>query len=419
MCTNTRAVVRAARRRRSALVISAIVALLATAPALHAQEPPREAGRGGVDARWEPWLGCWELQRDTEHERSDVRPGSPLTRERPGTATAGEARVCVAPEEAGAVRLRTAVEGRTVLEETVVPDGSKRPFDDERGCGGWRRTEWSRDGHRLFGRAELACAGEPPQTVSQLWLLSGDAWFEFQGVTIDGRQGVRVRRYRRVDHADGRTARGRAPARALDLNAVEEASGKVDPVVLQAALVETRSRFSLDGRALVALRDAGVPGDVTDLMVALSYPQHFRVRRPRASGGSIGSIDPAGWFYDSAGRFYDPFWGYMPFAYSYWGTGGGWWWGHPGSSIVVPDGGGVPREGRGRVVNNQGYTRIERREPDGARSRRTSSGSTASTGSTGSGSGSSSSGGSSSGVSSSGYSSGGSSDGGGRTAVPR
>lgn len=413
MRTNTHPVVQAARHHAAAL---AIVALVAMAPALHAQEHAPEATGGVVDARWEPWLGCWELLRDTEHEPAHVRPGSPLTQGRLSPATSGEARVCVEPGEDGAVRLRTDVQGRTVLEEMVVADGSRRPFDDGRGCGGWRLAEWSRDGRRLFGRSELTCAGGPRQTVSQLSLLTGDAWFEFQGITIDERQGVRVRRYRRVDDGAGRTVRGRAPARAFDLDAVREASGKVDPLVLQAALVETASRFRLDGRAMLALKDAGVPGDVTDLMVALSYPQRFRVSRPRASSGSIGSVDPPGWFYDPAGWYYDPFWGYMPFAYSSWGTGG-WWWGHPGSSIVVSDGGGsAPREGRGRVINNQGYTRIEARETDRARTRGASSGSTASTGSTG---GSSGSGSSSSGVSSSGYSSGGSSDGGGRTAVPR
>ena len=416
MRTNADPVVHATRRRGAALAISTIVALAAMAPALHAQEPAPGTARGGIDARWEPWLGCWELLRDTAHEAAAVRPGSPLARERPGAETSGEARVCVEPEEGGAVRLRTEVQGRTVLEETVVADGSSRPFDDGRGCGGWRQTEWSRDGRRLFGRAELACGGGPRQTVSQLSLFTGDAWFEFQGVTIDGRQAVRVRRYRRVDDVAGRTAPGRAPARAFDLEAVKEASGKVDSLVLEAALAETASRFRLDGRAMLALKNAGVPGDVTDLMVALSYPQRFRVSRPRAGGGFVAPVDPTGWFYDP-GWYYDPFWGYMPFAYSSWGAGG-WWWGHPGSSIAVPDGGGgvTPREGRGRVINNRGYTRIEAREPDRARTRGASSGSTASTGSTGS---SSDSGSSSSGVSSSGYSSGGSSDGGGRTAVPR
>jgi len=419
MRANIHPVVERSRARGSALTMSVIVALVAMAPALHAQAAASGVA-DGVESRWAPWLGCWELVRNTVQEADHLRPGAPPPG-RPGPATAGETRLCVEPGEAGAVRLRTEVQGRTVLEETVVADGSRRPLDEERGCTGWRRTEWSRDGRRMFGRAELACAGEPPQALSQLWLLSGDAWFEFQGATIDGRQGVRVRRYRRVDGAGAETVTRRAPAGALDLDAVEEASGKVDPLVLQAALVETGSRFRLDGRALLALQDAGVPGDVTDLMVALSYPQHFRVRRPRASGGSVGPIGPAGWLSDPSGWYYDPFWSYMPFAYSYWGAGGGWWWGHPGTSIGAPDGGGgggVPREGRGRVINNQGYTRIERREADRARTRGASSGSTASTGSTDS-SGSSGSGSSSSGATSSGYSSGGSSDGGGRTAVPR
>jgi uncharacterized membrane protein YgcG len=411
MRTNTPIIARRTLRGAS-ITAGLIVAMLAIAPSPQAapQEenaPSPPAARDRTDARWQPWLGCWEQLRDTLHEPA-AGGQEPLRPARQGSATPGETRVCIEPDNTDGVRLRTEMSGQVARHDTIVADGSRRSIDEEHGCRGWQRTEWSRDGRRLFGRAELACPREPAQVLSQVSLLTGDAWFEFQGITTGGRQAVRVRRYRRIDgEKPQRTAPLWTSPRAFDLDAVKEASGKVDATVLQAALVETRSRFTLDGKAMLAMRDAGVPGDVTDLMVALSYPERFRVSRPRVSGGYIGSGD---WMDD-------PFWGYAPYTSSYWAAGA-WGWGDPGGYIVVPGGGGgeVPREGHGRVINNQGYTRIEAREPARARGRDASTGSTASTSSSGS---SDNSGSASSGVSSSGYSSGGSSDGGGRTAVPR
>ena len=66
---------------------------------------------------------------------------------------------------------------------------------------------------------------------------------------------------------------------------VKEASAKVTPLVLQAALVETAARFRLTGRTMIDLDRAGVADEVTDLMVALTYPDRFTVARERASGG--------------------------------------------------------------------------------------------------------------------------------------
>ena len=75
----------------------------------------------------------------------------------------------------------------------------------------------------------------------------------------------------------------------LTVDDVKDAAGKVSPRALEAALVETGSSFDLSGKDLIALQDAKVPGSVTDLMVALSYPDRFVVET-QASG--CGAGDP-------------------------------------------------------------------------------------------------------------------------------
>ena len=162
---------------------------------------------------------------------------------------------------------------------------------------------------------------------------------------------------------------------------------------------------------MLELERAGVPDEVTDLMVALSYPDRFKVSRLDGSAGGGPGSQPESWA-DWASDAY--LWGYAPFAYSYWQFND-YWYSH--DVIIIgdgngghPGGGGSPG-GSGRVVNGRGYTRIEPVSVTHAtREHSTSSDSTSSTTSSSS---------DSSGVSSQGYSSGSSSGGSDRTAQPR
>jgi hypothetical protein len=224
-------------------------------------------------------------------------------------------------------------------------------------------------------------------------------------------------------------ARATIAASSLSLDDVKEASGKVAPRALEAALVETNTGFDLKGRTLVDLDDAGVPDSVIDLLVALSYPDRFVVERSssRSGGGGGFGNDPfmVGWafgypaFYDD--YFYSPYY-YTPFGYSRQSLRG---FGLLGDGIAVaPAPVGPQPSGAGRVVDGQGYTRVRPRETASTtdsgqstvtRTRSTTSASApppASSGSSSSGSGSTASSGG-------GNSSGGSGGDTGRTAQPR
>jgi hypothetical protein len=378
------------------------------AAVLSVQAPAGEFA--STDARWQPWLGCWELSHEMLDDPEQRRPTDvPLTRSVPDPSTA--IRVCVTPEGAtSGVRMSTEVDGRPVIEERLVADGTEQPVD-EANCRGSRRAEWSEDGLRLFSRAEITCAGEPAQSVSHLATIVSGTWVDVQAITREARQGVRVRRYRRIGNArPDPENRAIAGTGSFDVADVKEASAKVTPLVLQAALVETAARFRLTGRTMIELDRAGVADEVTDVMVALTYPDRFTVARERAPGGS--DIFPPGSFADIGEDDEAYLWGYAPFAYSRWGFNDYWY--TPDIVIVdeSPEGGnGGHPASSGRVVNGHGYTRIDRADADaGARG----SDSTDSTTST-----STAPAAESGGVSSQGYSSGDSSGGSDRTAQPR
>jgi len=434
--------------QRSITVISrtglAIASMLALGPAAAiAQTAP--------DAHWNEWVGCWDLVGDgsttrlTPPEEAAAGAG-PI---RPGASR--NARVCVAPSQGGA-ELRTMVGDQQVMTQTIIADGRDHAISDG-GCTGTQRAQWSADGLRLFSRAQVTCDAQAPRTVSGLALMGPDAqWVDVQAVTVEGRDSVRVRRFRpAADRVRVRTAPLAAAVR-LRTEHIKEASALVAPRALEAALIETGARFDLSSKTLLDLNKAGVADSVTDLMVALSYPQAFAVR----SAGPDDRLAPPPPLYpdfvDASFEnpfFYSPYYSnyyYSPYFFSPFGYSYLWLYpqfGAPGVIVIPGDGGGgLPGNGlpeNGKAVNGLGYTRVYPRDrastAEGSgeatpRSNGSSRGSVTprgyTAGDTSSGSSSSSSGGSSSSGSSggssagsSGGSSGGSSDGGGRTAVPR
>jgi hypothetical protein len=232
----------------------------------------------------------------------------------------------------------------------------------------------------------------------------------------------------------------------LALDEIKEASAKVAPAALEAAVAETKPRFDMNKHMLLDLADAKVPPNVIDVMVAVSYPDRFVIEEPSQpapfayvppyAGASPFGIDPFDPFY--AGYYYYPGYYYSPFGYGYLGRydpllfGGGV---YPLGGGVIGGGGGVGNNrpaasGAGRAINGQGYTRIHPADAAAAQPRvvnrssgtpdigNAAAGSSNSSGSAprSSDSGSSSGGGGGS-ASPQGYSGGGSDT--GRTAVPR
>ena len=423
--------------KRLTLATLALAAVLIVGPvsgSANAQEPAR------LDTRWLSWLGCWQLWE--EQRGTPLTPGSGFSSDRADEAASlvGRTLVCVTPSETGpGVELTAAAGDQVLVERMLIADGKRRDVH-ESGCEGWERSEWARDGHRLFTHAELTCGDQPTRSVRGVsFLASRSTWTDIQIVEVGSRQHIEVRRYNPVsaergddllgasyrlpvDPADVRAARA-AVTESLTVGDVLEATAATAPRVVEALLVETEPRLDLDSDALITLDDAGVDSTVIDLMVALAYPERFRVeRRARGGGWSSGG---------GLGGFYDPIWYgdlfpyyVTPFGASYW-TGGYSPYLYGGATspfvtvLVEPD----FDDPTGRAVEGRGYTRVVRvpqSELGGTDTRRRAKrrGSSGGDEATSSRSGGSSRGGGGSAVASpGGYSRGGSTS--GRTAAPR
>lgn len=394
------------------------------------------------DPHWYAFEGCWRVT-----PRSDAAPV-----------------VCMT-EMGGALQLATYVSGELKSDQRITADGSSRAIS-EGGCNGEETARWSADGARVFVRAKLSCGtGMERQTTSVLALTTPESLVEVRSLKVGDGTSVRTVRYEimpSTEYPQGfRLASGRELARetarvhasaALDVEDVVEAGKLVDAAAVEAFLAARNSGFKLTAATLRQLAAAGVPRSTLDVMIAVSYPQAFRVaeadqQQERRAEWASPYYDPfvanPYYRYDCYGLNYYSSWGcdyrygygyspygYGPYGYSRYGGWYGGYWGGNGVVIVPVDDDGNPLDGsRGGTVGGGGYTRGGQTTRGTARPRSepsSSSGTRASVnpGSSGSGSrassGSGSSGGSSGGsVSSGGYSSGGSSGSSQGTAKPR
>jgi hypothetical protein len=303
---------------------------------------------------------------------------------------------------------------------------------------------------------------QPTPADAHFAISSQGEWILVQGSTVGASATARVVRYQEagldlVPAAGGvvddstavhlvaatpslvaRSIRGAASA-AVRPEDVLEVARSVDGPVAEAWLNEIEQRFTVNAAQLVRLADAGMPPTMIDLMVALSHPQRFALKRTELARSDLGRRDPLsgsggefarldsrwdcgnegrmlsyGYYGDGCYPGYSGLFGYgygysSRYGYGYPGYFNGYYWGQ--QPIVVVERTPEISPPRGRAVNGSGYTR----------------GSSASGGSTARDhpytpppSSSGSSGSSSSGSSSSqGSTSGGSSGGSDRTAKPR
>ncbi|NJD09267.1 MAG: hypothetical protein FIB01_02105 [Gemmatimonadetes bacterium] len=411
------------------MLSTTLLTVLALAAAPQAQDP-----------HWYAFEGCWRVTPQQE--------GAPV--------------VCMA-ESAGVLVMSTYVKGELKSEQRIRADGVARPIS-EGGCNGEETGRWSADGARVYISARLSCGSGMERLTSGVLALTGpESFVEVRSLRVADGITVRTVRYAEVPASEYpagfRLAAGRELVRettrlhastALDVADVAEASKLVDAGAVEALLATRASGFALNAKTLRQLKAAGVPRSTLDLMVALSYPDAFRVaesepREPNRADYASPYYDPflmnPYYRYDCFGLNYYSSWacdyrygygygygsyGYSPYGYSRYG---GWyspygWYGNNGI-IVVPAG---EDQSAGGAVGSGGYSRGTQPSLGTARSRGQSSGNagTRSSVSPSSGGGSSSRGGSSSGgggssggsVGGGGYSSGGSSGSVG-TAKPR
>lgn len=374
----------------------------------------RPAQAQSMDPRWLPWVGCWQ-PLDSIGLADDEAP-----------------MMCFRPVAGQRGVEMLSVEGAEITSHRMVEADGQAHQEEREGCSGTMTAQFSSDGQRAFTVADMQCeGGVERRTTSIMSLDTPTRWLDVKSLDVGGQSTPWVERYglaspSRVrgaglgDLADSRGMAVRAARMAaispIDGDDVAEASKIVDAAAVKAWVAERGDRFALNADELVRLSDAGVPGDVIDVMVAVSYPQKFslagrpNVRTEEAPQRVARAYEPSR-FRGCDPFFWDPFcfgygygYGYSPFSYGYGngygyggyfgGYNGGWGYGGGYTPVFIDVQPNTSAPTHGRVIKGRGYVPGGAAESGGGsvRSGTSSSGSGASAAPTRS-SGSSSSGG--------------------------
>lgn len=380
-----------------------IIAPLATP--LMAQTAPRAqlASNSRVDARWDAWVGCWQAEAAPLPGEDAQARGTPLEPVVPGAPT-----VCVVPtSDPSTVQIVTVSRDSVLGRDTIAATG-QQVARTRQGCTGWDDATWSSDGQRVYVRSQDSCSHELARTSTGVLAMSPNGeWVDVHGVAVGGHTGVRAVRYRSVpipaalpsdlaaalitqtrDRALALSAARSAAGAPLTDAAIADASHHLDPSVAEAWILASGQHVNVDANHLVALANAGVPGKVTDALVALSYPKEFALSDAAAAAGGSGAISlqngpiPASAYNGVVtGReipvFMDPY-SYLPYygyysgyysPYSYYGYGYGAPYGYGLSPygylapyggyiappIIVLKGSSSPGVVPGRAIKGHGY----------------------------------------------------------------
>jgi len=343
-----------------------IVFLMTLADTTSASEQTETGSYQNLDSRWLPWVGSWIMVPNTFSPTEGTVKEQYLLTISPGG-------------NEQSVTMKGYRNEEVLSEENIIVDGARHPLSSDK-CTGWYMYSWSETGKRLLLHSESSCSGETLHLISGMSIIDDNGeWVDVQLLQNGKEKAVNIRRYKNVDNASitpgGISANNPAFARissgsSFSINEIIELSAKVEPEVLEAALMELRRPFPINSKQLERLADSKVPSEVVDIMVALSFPDKFTVerstiasvQRPTAQAGSLLDIDecwddeypflPWYWrstFYGSC-DYWDIGWKAWPGWYYY-------YWGYP-------DFGGKARGiDAGRLVEGRGYVRVQPNNP--------------------------------------------------------
>ena len=326
--------------------IGYLLLILASSACLHA---PPEAADPQAESGMSAWLGCWKLISVGDDDVPDSEEAS--------------YRVCMEPRDSpNSFQVSGIVGDKIVATEKVIADGSRRSTSQSE-CERWQQSFLSADQRRIYRQSETICepAGQSRTTGASL-ILSGGHWVDINVTQVGSERELVVRRYRRVNVEDpsvptaeireygallpgetmsmGQIARI-ASSTPLGEDDVIEALEILDSAVVEAMLIESNARFRMDSDLLLRLDDAGVPGHIIDVMMALSYPNYFVIR-----DGSIGTRPTNNYDYND---YYSYGWPW------YYGHGRYGYYGHRGNHDHGNDRPKPPPGPKGTAIKGSGY----------------------------------------------------------------
>jgi uncharacterized membrane protein YgcG len=387
------------------VTLSPVFVLLSFPLPAHAQAN----GAMQFDQSMGPWIGAWTIIDDRIADReSDRGPRTDVetqpTPDGMGLEIVPSDRAESRDKDRGekvTIEIRATPDGKGIeitrksakqpdVTEVLTLDGSKKQVNAEN-CSGWQSARLIREAGVIATSSEITCKGTGSFATSDLKMfLAADQMVDILAIKAGEQTRLAVRRMEFERDLASQESRQSLPATAArtalsapwNLETVIELSASIDSSVLEAALIEKHTYLKLTSKSLKQLKQANVPESIIDLLVAISLPDKFQIRkngqvelRPLTVVSSSDNL-----------RMYYPFdYGYWPGSffncfslYGYYGIGsyGGMlpgacysyysplWWDYPiyfPGNPIPPDGsgGGGAAGASARVTANRGYVQID------------------------------------------------------------
>ncbi len=394
------------------MVVFASLPAFLTGAVLQAQSPP------AIDARFQPWIGCWRTIGTTDMSQPLSVPTQACVV--PSTQVVGSVDVLLYARD-------------SLLSRSALPRAGEvtdKTIDD---CQGRETAEWTSDNARFLMRAELTCAqGMRRVETGMMTITPQGEWLQLQHMQVGSSQATTTVRFRYAAEAPAPagvefgTMRSTPSLRMVTgapvtVEQVLQVATRAPAGLSEAWIAELGMPFELNGRTLARLADSGMPSPVIDMMVAVSNPQRFAVRTgatasPRSTAADLKAVAPSvdamrtvpyvpcgalddfcygprgmgawgfGWQYASAAWDpWNPWFGFAsrqygnryplpggyPYGLPYPGSWGGGIYYGGGPIIVVNPPSGSQARPQGRLIKGQGYTRSGGADVGGAAPRRT------------------------------------------------
>ena len=333
-----------AKRRRIGLL-----AFLGVAFAVASAHSPAMAQESELRAGWQPYLGCWQSVASEE-------------------AAEDQGILCLIANGRD-VEMLTIVEDAVQFREPLVADGGTHEFERD-DCHGTESARFSEDRRRLYTASLVTCEGQAAQrSTGIISMPTLGEWIDVRAIETNGAFTVWSQRYQRTSHSTlsqlglaGPVARtnpfalrgGTAHATStVTIDDVIDASRNVDADAVKGWLAEVGQQFAgLDSEDLIRLEDAGVATAVIDVVVAVSFPEHFALNEEATGDDRVRMYGSSAWY---------PYrYGYGSYGYGYgYGYGSRYrygWYGGYYTPVVVTVGRVTGGEG-GQVVAGRGYRR--------------------------------------------------------------
>lgn len=329
--------------KKAGIVLLAGLGAVVAIAGLHG---PVEAQERELRAGWQPYLGCWQALEGEEDQGI----------------------LCLVAEGRD-VEMLTIVDGEVAFREPLVADGGTHDFERD-DCQGTESARFSEDRRRLYTASLVNCDGEASRrSTGIISMPTLDEWVDVRAIETNGATTVWSQRYQRTSHSalnqlgladpvarpNPFALRGGITYATADvtIDDVIDASRNVDVDAVQGWLATAEAQFEgLRADDLIRMEEAGVATAVIDVVVAVSFPEHFALNQDAETDRA------RMYMYPWADPFYYGYYGgYGSYGRYGWGRGyyGRWYPGY--YSPVVVSVGRLPRGGGGQVVAGKGYRR--------------------------------------------------------------